>query len=53
MEIITPGCLKCIDHCGGQDKAQTPNQKHMETFIIVVLLHTQSGGGLNDLNAGG
>jgi len=51
MEIIMPGCLKCMDCCGGQDKTQTPNQKQMETFIIVALLHSQSGGGLKGLNA--
>lgn len=32
---------------------QTPNQKQMETFIIVALLHSQNGvqGGLVGLNA--
>lgn len=32
---------------------QTPNQKQMERFIIVALPHSQSGGGLKGLNAGG
>lgn len=36
METIMPGCLECTDHCGGEDETQTPNQKQMETFIIVV-----------------